>query len=57
MRLLRRLRDLKRDHGGSVRIFSAHDPSEYEQLAARPVFDEEARPAESGPKPQAPLPF
>jgi glyoxylase-like metal-dependent hydrolase (beta-lactamase superfamily II) len=41
-----RLRELARDHGGEVRIFSAHDPVELEQLrAASSTTDRAARPA------------
>ena len=32
-----RLRDLARDHGGDVTIFSAHDAVEFETLAGRPA--------------------
>jgi hypothetical protein len=30
-----RLRALVKNHGGDVRVFSAHDPVEFEQYAAR----------------------
>jgi glyoxylase-like metal-dependent hydrolase (beta-lactamase superfamily II) len=30
-----RLRELRRKHGSEIRIFSGHDPLEYEQLSGR----------------------
>lgn len=33
----RRLRELRRRHGGQVKVFCAHDPKEFEQLSGRPM--------------------
>jgi hypothetical protein len=33
----RRLRELRRDHGGEVELFCSHDPVEMERLAAWPL--------------------
>ena len=33
-----RLRELKQGHGTEIKLFCAHDPSEFEALAAMPVM-------------------
>lgn len=35
----RRLRELKRDHGGEVEILCSHDPHEFERVAGRPLSE------------------
>ena len=44
-----RLRDLRRDHGREVTLFSAHDPVEFERLAGR-AFSLPTHPAVAGPE-------
>jgi glyoxylase-like metal-dependent hydrolase (beta-lactamase superfamily II) len=38
-----RLRDLRREHGGQVRVFCSHDPVEFEQLTGRAMGEPATR--------------